>query len=409
MKPMQTSQGLRATDVDGKNGTVTGQWKKPRLARNDVRYWAKKVTKRSYRTPEGAVVEIPEWQWRCRKGGDTWFNLGTANRESAATRAQEIALHIDAHTLAAAIEKYKRTEAKRDITTVAQFADLYREAAAGFRKPPSRYTIEHYVAIVDLTSDKVKEFKLKYSKERSPTSVAARLRIGSAMFSKQAISHYAKAALTVINPFAEHRTSVKVESYTALDKPIMDRIWSDAAALKATSPAAYAIFLMEIGLGLRRNETDKAAKCWLTESGGRRWMTIPSDIAKSGISRKLPVSERLYSELMEVAPAVSPYIVPGGLPFAKSTSKAIVYRCEDAHRFLVAWLRERGVAGLKPCHMLRKQFGSEIASTFGIFHAQKFLGHQDPKLTSDYYAAQLDAPEINHLKFDQLPAKVTTS
>lgn len=414
MKPKQTPRRLKATDVDGKNGTGTGQYKKLRLAKSDVRYWQSKVTKRSYRTPEGTMIEIPEWQWRCRKGGDTWFNLGTANRESAATKAQEIALCVDAHGLDAAIEKYKRTEEKRDCTTIEEFCDLYREAAAGFSEPPRRPTVERYITnlkficdwlkvtkIGDLNNDAVLRFKKGHAKKVAPSSVATRLREGAAVFSKRATAYYQSKKLTLTNPFAEHKFSVATVGYKPLDRAVIDKIWADSIILKTANPAAFAVLVMELGLGLRRNEADKAERAWFSESGGRRYLTIQKTAyfePKSGRERTLPVHEHVFNALKEVMPEVGPFIVPGGLPPAKSRSKANLYRVDDAHRFLVEWLRERGVTGNRPCHQLRKEFGSEVASSFGLFAAQKLLGHQSPVLTAALYAGMKDLPVLTHAK-----------
>jgi integrase len=74
--------------------------------------------------------------------------------------------------------------------------------------------------------------------------------------------------------------------------------------------------------------------------------------------------------------------------------KSAVYRCDQAHRTLVAWLRKFGIDDPKPCHRLRKEFGSFVSTTLGLFHAQRFLGHSSPNVTSDYYAGLTDLPQL---------------
>jgi len=44
------------------------------------------------------------------------------------------------------------------------------------------------------------------------------------------------------------------------------------------------------------------------------------------------------------------------------------YRCQSHFRALAAWLREHGVEGDKPIHVLRKEFGSRI-NELGDIHA----------------------------------------
>lgn len=57
---------------------------------------------------------------------------------------------------------------------------------------------------------------------------------------------------------------------------------------------------------------------------------------------------------------------------------------------LVHWLKKMGVADSTPCHALRKEFGSYVATTFSLFHAQKLLDHSTPAVTSAYYANPLN-------------------
>ena len=59
------------------------------------------------------------------------------------------------------------------------------------------------------------------------------------------------------------------------------------------------------------------------------------------------------------------------------------------------WLHGMGVTSAKPCHALRKEFGSYVATSFSLFHAQKLLGHSSPSVTSDYYAGLIGLPELN--------------
>jgi integrase len=115
----------------------------------------------------------------------------------------------------------------------------------------------------------------------------------------------------------------------------------------------------------------------------------------------IPVADVLYEALKHYFRADAEFIVPGRQPIIYAPGKVpknLVYRCDLHHRTLARWLRLQGIHDGKPCHVLRKQFGSYVATTFGLYHAQKFLGHSSPKVTSDYYAGLVDLPEINHVK-----------
>ncbi len=78
------------------------------------------------------------------------------------------------------------------------------------------------------------------------------------------------------------------------------------------------------------------------------------------------------------------------------------YRCAEALHVANVWLRVRGIEADKkrgnPLHRLRKQFGSELATSYGLFAAQKLLGHSSPTVTAKYYAAQTELPELTHVK-----------
>ena len=102
------------------------------------------------------------------------------------------------------------------------------------------------------------------------------------------------------------------------------------------------------------------------------------------------------------------FVVDGLAPVARNPEtdlKSVTYRCDQAHRTLVAWLRKMGVDDPKPCHRLRKEFGSFVSTTFGLFYAQKFLGHSSPNVTSDYYAGLTDFPELKAMPKNKSPDK----
>jgi integrase len=71
-------------------------------------------------------------------------------------------------------------------------------------------------------------------------------------------------------------------------------------------------------------------------------------------------------------------------------------------RVVNLWLRERGVEAEakfgKPLHRLRKQFGSELATSHGIYVTQKLLGHSSPTITAKHYAALTELPNLTHVR-----------
>lgn len=62
------------------------------------------------------------------------------------------------------------------------------------------------------------------------------------------------------------------------------------------------------------------------------------------------------------------------------------YRAEADFTALYKWLESHGVSARKKLHELRKECGSVIANSMGIFAASRALRHSDIRLTSQYYS-----------------------
>jgi hypothetical protein len=311
------------------------------------------------------------------------------------------------------------------------------------------------------------------AEKRSAASVKVTLnsilRNSSALFSKAALAGYQDRGLVITNPFVGLKLRrVEIKGFTPLKPDALRAVWANAALLRDGNPSAtpqkieadgkghracrvcgkhvpkkrsgptgricsvecrnrarwafepdwnephpeaYLILLLELGLGLRRHESDKAQKDWFfNDASGRIFLEVretPFFVPKSKERRVIPVSKMIHDAIKPYLREDSPFIVPGRAPKVhppEKRPKNLVYRCERHHRILAKWLRIQGINDPKPCHLLRKQFGSYVATAFGLYHAQKFLGHSSPKVTSDYYAGLVELPEINHLQLGH-PAK----
>ena len=272
-------------------------------------------------------------------------------------------------------------------------------------------------------------------KARDPNSVRTTLngiiRNAAALFSQSAMAEYRVKGLDLQNPFAGTKLKrVNIKSHTPFPRELLDTIWKRSIELRdgnpkaekcdlskgrrspsaidfrSPHPDAYAIFLLELGLGLRRNEADKAEWAWVYEArDGRRFLEVrESDgfVPKSKKSRIIPIDPVIWDLLLGVKKDER-FIVKSPEPKSKrdSVNKSVVYRCEEAHRVLVVWLRKMGVDDPKPCHALRKEFGSYVATNFSLFHAQKLLGHSTPAVTSAYYASLTDLPNLQPSRMGQ--------
>jgi integrase len=327
--------------------------------------------------------------------------------------------------------------------TIEELANLYRKAAQTFESPPGASSIRVYTnnlkliasycgvkRLSGLTQDTIDRGKRKYLAEHSNvrdpnsirTTLASVLRNAAAIFSKQSLSAFRAFGLEIENPFlASKLKGIKIKTYSPLPREILSQIWEQASLLRDGDPKApapdedlpakrridfrlphpdaYAILILELGLGLRRNEADKAEWAWCNQTrDGRRFMEVrESDLfkPKSKHSRIIPIAEDVWESLASVRVEGARFIVTAEIRRNRKGLPLSSYRCDSGHRILVEWLRSIGVTSAKPCHAMRKEFGSYVATSFSLFHAQKLLGHSSPSVTSDYYAGLTGLPVLN--------------
>jgi len=375
------------------------------------------------------------------------FSTGKSSVKEAKLKARIIMADIQSRGFDAAIKVHskRRDEIPAD-PSIEEFGELYRNISTSFDSPPSRPTRERYIRSLERVADhakvkrvsrldesKVDVFKRKYleaarkdgrNEDSIKTTLNGILRNAAGLFSEQAIHGYLRQGLIVNSPFSgAQMKGVRMKSYSPMSRDLVASIWKSAALLRdgdedADAPEeglpardtfdfrephrdAYALLLMELGLGLRRNEADKCQWDWFfTDREGRRYIEVretPFFLPKSKQSRVIPVEEALWDALVEVK-SNEEFVADGHYPSPRDPEKELksaVYRCDRDHRTLVVWLRKMGVTDPKPCHTLRKEFGSYIATSFGLFHAQKFLGHSSPNVTSDFYAGLTELPSIS--------------
>src|SRR5262249_15286739 len=153
---------------------------------------------------------------------------------------------------------------------------------------------------------------------------------------------------SLTNPFEGQKLRrIKLRSYSPMNRDKLDAIWTGAAKLRDGDPealppsrperragekakrwkepnfrlpqlGAYVLRLLELGLGLRRHEADKAQWDWFfTDANGRHYIEIratPYFTPKSKESRIVPVEKLLYDAIQASRAQVCPFVVPGRLP-----------------------------------------------------------------------------------------------
>ena len=439
---------------------VNDKLKRPnrvRSAEGTVAYWRTRLFRNTYSDKaRNRVVEIPEYYVRLRHDGQTVrVRLHTAEKERAAEEALCLATKLAAEGWSAVRAGQARLGAS---PTIAEYCEAYRKATASMERPPRPVTVNLYCRclqlisryagvkeIRQLTREAIERGRDAYraearKKKRLDSSiqntVSKVLRNAAACFSREGLGIMARQGFKVENPFAGIRLTQDIQPVFSLPDNVLNAIWEELPLLRdgdpsfepakkgakqsaksgpAASkvdfrqphPASYAAVLLALGVGLRANEIDKCRWSWfkLVGSGACRVeIRAETDFTpKGGSAREIKIPMSVYDALQATrADLTSAYVLGGVESVADSVRKSENYRCPQALEIANAWLRVRGVEAGKargnPLHRLRKQFGSEVATHSGLFAAQKLLGHSSPSVTSKYYAAQTNLPELTHVR-----------
>ena len=432
---------------DSENRTETGQWNRTvnssRPAKSHQDYWKTRLKRRSYASPDGKRVEIPEWHVRMFfRGHEGWFNLQTANQATAAIKARDIYLSLASAGWEATIAKFKPSPFKRpDVCNVGEFlADVGRRSHL---KPMTvrRYAVKLRKMVADIAevdaTAKGKARRAKYdyvnggraawlakvngqrldvlntdtvtawrniyvsaagsdpvARKSAERSAASYLRCARALFAPD-VASILKVKLPP-NPFA----GVKLKDpgpqrYHSEVNPV----WLLACAereLRLKRPQLYLALFLCLWAGLRRKEADLLL-----------WEQTDFTTGQIHVRRTAffePKTEESVRDI-DLQPAAvdvlrafkvgnqSDFVLEGSDPHPSATYD--YYRCDCTWRDLHAWLRGKGIRQPKAIHSLRKESGSLIASTHGIEAARQHLGHRDIRTTSSHYVDKKKRVEVN--------------
>ena len=433
-----------STDEDIKNRTVTGQTILGRVRQSKTHqdYWKGKLKRRSYVGRDGERVEIPELQVRMfHLNREAWFNLETASQAIAAIKARDIYVSLVATGWDATLAKHKPSPiTKAEVCTVGEFLKDVGERSALKAITVRRYAVKLRKIVADvakvdagenaaarrmkfdyatggraawaakvdrqslgiITADVVAEWRNKYvakagtdpvSRKSAERSAASYLRCARALFTKDVIG-LLKVKLPP-NPFA----GVKLKD------PGPQRYHSDVnpewllacagRELRADHPQQYLALFLCLWAGLRRKEADLLTWEQIDFAEGRIHVrrTAHFEPKTEESQRMIDLAPEALDVLREFKKgSKSEFVMNGEAPNPAATYD--YYRCDCTWRFLVTWLREKGVRHRKAIHMLRKESGSLIASAFGIEAARQHLGHRDIRTTSAHYVEKKRRVEI---------------
>ena len=215
------------------------------------------------------------------------------------------------------------------------------------------------------------------NKDKNTASISANyfLRTTQQLFSDRMLEKYNSLPDPIMAFRKVKKLPARMPEYSFKEKkPIIMKCVEACEKLKDIDRDGYLVFWLGINCGLRRKEVAYARWSWINEAGIN---VKPGDgfVTKSGKSRFIPLFQEDI-EWLRSNDNGQPYIING--------SKTNRYR--TAPDRVAKIIRECGMQGSKSFHELRKVFGAYVASTQGIFEAQKYLGHSTAEITQKFYA-----------------------
>jgi hypothetical protein len=379
-------------------------------AKTDLRYWKARV---SFQTPTSRTYSVQIQHAKRRE----IVNLRTANKSEAASVARNLYLSVLSAGWEETLRRHKGIAAdeKKINVTVGEYIEAV--AAKSLFSPK---TLDSYAQalrkivgdIVDeigrekrdavklraLTSEKIEAWRIEFIRRKATDPLkekSARVSAGSfllrarALFSNGTVARVRDLVeLPGPLPFA----GLKVESapmprYRATFDMVL-LLESAREELASERPEQYKIFLLGAMAGLRRNEIDCLPwTAFRFDEGAIRIETTEFYRPKS------PNSEgdvRVDPELMELfrgyhARRKSDFVIESDSVPPPFDAPYGVYRCNNEMRALLAWLRSHGVKSKTPLHTLRKEFGSQINSRYGLLAASEQLRHGNVNMTARHY------------------------
>jgi integrase len=409
-----------------------------RLPKNDTRYW----TDRVFKPVNGDGIESPHYCVRIQfKGKRPCFTTGTGNKDAATRIARDVYMDLLTKGLEATLAARRPVKEKpapldrvasvgeyiaavKKVTTVdagtfGSYCRCLRSIVAdiiGVEKSSKRfhhgnaagYRKKIDVVLLDvLTPSAVQEWRIRFTtransnpmaQKRARISCNSVLRQARALFSEKVLPFITELKLPTPPPFTKAKL-FKRESTRYVSKIDPKKLLQVAKRELADSdPEVFKAFLLALGTALRRGEIDKLL--WvqidfklkvihleITEHGGLKSRESENDV---------PMDDGLYALLMAYQDkATGPFVIESPSPVQCEAEYGQRYRCEKIWGRLIAWLRFRGVDTPKPVHTLRKEAGSMVNKTAGIYAASRFLRHKDIQVSAAYYVDNKDRTVVD--------------
>jgi hypothetical protein len=382
-----------------------------KFPKTDLRYWEQKV---AFQTPASRTYSVQIQIARRR----SWLSLGTANKAQAAIEARKLYVQLKANGWSETMQRRKPQQelaARKIATTIREFVDAIRENTSLLPK-----TLEAYaqslrkiasdimglngsrdaweVKLAALTSEKIELWRTQFIRRAANPLKEKSARVSANSFILQARALFSKEALARVRDIVEIPdpvpfSGIKVERMRVTRyRATFDfatLIESARSELAQREPEQFKIFLLASMAGLRRNEIDKLP--WSAFRFNEGLIRIEATEHFRAKSQSSEGDVLVDPELIEIfrgfhARRKGDFVIESDCePAPVGITTYEHYRCRHEIRALLAWLRSHGVVSRTPLHTLRKEYGSQINSRFGLTAAQEMLRHSNIHTTATHY------------------------
>ncbi len=207
----------------------------------------------------------------------------------------------------------------------------------------------------------------------NPATVRSKIKAAACVFARASLR---AMNLTAVNPFRDI-AKPRVETSPFKSPPrewITSLMATGLAELNGDQRRAFALAL---GAGLRWGEIITL-----------EWSNVTSD----GVRIESRFSKSRRERIVPLGPAAKAALEADRQP----AGTVIAGNCQLVHDNLCLWLRAHAVNDQKPCHYLRKCFGSLAVHQSGLFIASRLLGHAKIEQTASAYAGAVEKlPSVN--------------
>ena len=426
---------LQQKSVETSNPNTTGQNRESEkevskhFSRFSAGYWKRRIFRPTYRRSK-RKHRVSEWYAQIQYGGRREkIGLATNNHELAASRAAKLYEDIRTKGWVEALKKFSPDRGdqkdratvgghvdgvqqylgvrgvsskkyayclRRIASDIAGLSDLKDEKFDPANKPWQAKANEVKLSLLNpLSIESWKKAFLEQAPQTPKEQLAARrnvnyfIRNARSLFGNKLRARLKGLGLPdFVNPFQ----GVRLENEGS--KRYVSNIDAKALLRKAKKdlsekdPESWKVILLALGAGLRRAEIDGLSVPQINFRNSKIRVTVHEHFeAKTDESiGAVDVDSSLLEELKAHMDLSTQFVVEPDIPGADGPRAPGYYRCDETFTRVIKWLRDNGVSGDRPIHVLRKEFGSIINAQSDIHTASSQLRHASIATTSAVYA-----------------------